>query len=107
MKSFICLGLFLFVTSVFADIIKVKGVKADGELERSLVLTTNLPEKVVLDCQSFIQGLRFGEGADATVLMMEEWECGELQGRVKNSVRRFQKHCIDIEADTIRSDYSC
>lgn len=78
----------------------------DGELERSFVLSTNLPDKVVLDCQSFIQGLRIGEKENAIIYMLDPYECESVQERVRKSLRRLQNHCIDVEED-IRADYSC
>lgn len=107
MKKFVCLGLILMTTSLFAEIIQVKKMKRDGELERSYLLVTNLPETIVLDCQSFIQGLRFGEGESASTLLMDQWECEELHSRMKKSLNTFRKHCIDVEEDSIRADYSC
>lgn len=98
----------LLFTSIlsFAGEIRVKKMTRDGELERSFVLTTNLSEAVVLDCQSFIQGLRVGEFEAAYTYLLEPWECEELQKRVKSSLRKFQHHCIDVE-DDIRADYTC
>lgn len=81
-------------------------MKQDGELERSFVLTTNITQKVVLDCQSFIQGLRIGEFEEAFTYLLDPWECEELQNRVKSSLRKRQEHCIDVE-DEIRSDRTC
>lgn len=94
-------------TTLWAEVIQVKKMKRDGELERSYILVSNLPEKLVLDCQSFIQGLRFGEGADASTLLMDQWECEELHKRIKRSVSSLRKHCIDVDEDSIRADYSC
>lgn len=98
----------LFITSIvsYAGEIRVKKMTGDGELERSYVLNTNLSEKVVLDCQSFIQGLRVGEFEAAYTYLLEPWECEELQKRVKSSLRKFQHHCIDVEEE-IRADYTC
>jgi hypothetical protein len=98
--------LFLSFLELHAGEIRVKKMVKDGELDRSFVLKTNLADKVVLDCQSFIQGLRIGEFEEAHVFLMEPDECAGLQQRVKGSLRKFQNHCIDVEAD-IRADYSC
>ena len=78
----------------------------DGELERSFVLRTNLPEKVVVDCQSFVQGLRIGEYENAFTYLLNTEDCEGLQNRIRSSLKRFQKHCIDVQ-DDIRSDRSC
>lgn len=97
--------LFTFLTS-YGEEIKVRKMKGDGELERSFILTTNLSDKVVLDCQSFIQGLRVGEFESAYTYLLEPEECDALTNRVKASLRKFQKHCIDVDQD-IRADYAC
>lgn len=78
----------------------------DGELERSFVLKSNLKEKVVLDCQSFLQGLRIGTYEDGAFFMMGAEDCEALYTRMKGSLRSFQKHCVDVE-DEIRADYTC
>ncbi len=96
------------VVSTFAVAIEIqiKSVSPDGELDRSMVLHTQLPEKVVLDCQSFIQGLRVGEQQNATIFIMDPFECEGMQDRVKASLERSLFHCIDVDSD-IRSDYTC
>jgi hypothetical protein len=106
MKVLFGLVLALTVSVGFAAEIKVKKMTKDGELERSFILKTNLKEKVVLDCQSFIQGLRVGEYEEATTFMLDPEECDNLQARLKGSLRKLQNHCIDVE-DDIRADYSC
>lgn len=106
MKKLIGLILLLSVSNTIADEIRVSKMKQDGELERSFVLTTNITQKVVLDCQSFIQGLRIGEFEEAFTYLLDPWECEELQNRVKSSLRKRQEHCIDVE-DEIRSDRTC
>lgn len=106
MKKLFGLILLLSFSNTFADEIRVSKMRQDGELERSLVLTTNLPQKVVLDCQSFIQGLRIGEYEEAFTYLLDPWECEELQKRVKSSLRKRQEHCIDV-GDEIRSDRTC
>ena len=106
MKYLFGLVLLLSVLKSHAEEIRVKKMSRDGDLERSFVLQTNLSEKVVLDCQSFIQGLRIGEYEEAHTFMLEPDECEDLQVRVRKSLRRFQHHCIDVESD-IRADYTC
>jgi hypothetical protein len=102
------IGLFLLLISFSASAfeIKVKKMMRDGELDRSFVLATQLEDKVVLDCQSFIQGLRIGEAESAVHFLMEPFDCESLQDRIRSSNRRRQKHCIDVE-DDIRADYAC
>lgn len=101
------LGVIFFLSfSALAEEIKVSKMTQDRDLERSFVLKTNLSQKVVLDCQSFIQGLRIGEQAQAYTYLLDEQECHGLQKRIRSSLRKFQHHCIDI-ADDIRSDRTC
>lgn len=106
MKALIGFVLFLSILELQAAEIKVSKMVKDGDLERSFVLKTNLSEKVVIDCQSFIQGLRVGEFEQAFTYLMDEEECGALQKRISDSLKKRQKHCIDVE-DDIRSDRSC
>jgi hypothetical protein len=102
------IGLVLLVTFVelHAAEIRVKKMTKDGDLDRSFVLKTNLTEKVVIDCQSFIQGLRVGEFEQAHTFMLDEADCDGLQSRIRSSVQKKREHCIDVEED-IRADYSC
>ncbi|WP_408096935.1 hypothetical protein ACJVC5_18015 [Peredibacter sp. HCB2-198] len=96
----------LSLLQAIAGEIRVKKMVKDGELERSFILQTNLQEKVVIDCQSFIQGLRIGEYENAFFYMMDPNECESLQGRIRGSLRKLQQHCIDVDQD-IRADYAC
>lgn len=100
----LCLLVFSFSTLAFE--IKVSKMTPDREMERAFVLKTSLPEKVTLDCHSFLQGLRIGEYDSPDFYMLEAYECEELHFRIKDSLKRRQKHCIDVEED-IRADYSC
>jgi hypothetical protein len=61
-------------------------------------LRTSLDEKVVLDCQSFIQGLLFGPLGDSAI-MLEEWQCDELTQEMKKSFNQFKKHCLEIDRE--------
>jgi hypothetical protein len=106
MKVIFGLVLFLTFLELHAVEIRVKKLARDGELERSFVLKTNMPERIVLDCQSFIQGLRVGEFESAYTFMLEPDECSDLHIRIKSSLRKFQNHCIDVDQD-IRADYTC
>lgn len=104
--KFIFLLMLCLSFSCFASEIRVKKMLKDGELDRSYILKTNLTEKVVLDCQSFIQGLRIGEYEEAYTYLLDPFECEDLQDRIKKTVRKSQEHCIDAEED-IRADYAC
>ena len=106
MKTIVTFFIISFSLSSWAEEIRVSKMSKDGELERSFVLKTNLKEKVVIDCQSFIQGLRIGEFEAAFTYLLEPEECEGLQNRIRTSLKRFQKHCIDVQ-DDIRSDRSC
>ncbi|HXH74531.1 MAG TPA: hypothetical protein VNJ08_06175 [Bacteriovoracaceae bacterium] len=106
MKFLLVMVLVCTTLNALGEEIKVQEMSADGELERSFVLTTSLPDKVVLDCQSFIQGLRIGEEEQAVFYLLDPHECEAMQDRVKASLKRQQLHCIDIDQD-IRSDYTC
>jgi hypothetical protein len=104
MKQFFILVFFsLLTTYAFAMELKVTALSQDGDLERSFVLTTSLPARVVLDCQSFIQGLYLG--GDHLVLLDPE-ECQGLQERVYTSLINAESHCIEVD-DELRSDASC
>lgn len=106
MKQLIGLVLIFSVFNVFAEEIRVSKMTKDGDLERSFVLKTNLPEKVVIDCQSFVQGLRIGEYEEAYTFLLDPEECDGLQQRIRNSLRKFKRHCIEVEYD-ILDDRSC
>ncbi len=96
----------LLSAGALADEIRVKKMTKDATLERSFILQTNLTEKVVIDCQSFIQGLRIGEGGNALVYLMDPEDCEELQGRMRTSLRKFRHHCMDVDTE-IHSDWTC
>lgn len=106
MKRLLSVILLASCLSALATEIKVNKMLRDGDMDRSFVLKTNLPEKVVIDCQSFIQGLRIGEYEAAHVYMMDPDECEGLQSRVRSSLKKSRHHCIDAE-DDIRADYIC
>ena len=106
MKFSTGLILLLLSLSISAFELQVKKMLKDGDLDRSFVLQTQVKEKVVLDCQSFVQGLRIGEFESAVFFLMDPFACEDLQSRIKSSNRRLQKHCIEITHD-IRADYTC
>lgn len=61
-------------------------------------LRTSLDEKVVLDCQSFIQGLLFGPLGESAI-MLEEWQCDELTQEMKKNLSQLKKHCLEVDRD--------
>lgn len=103
------LGLFLVLASVsaLAFEVKISGLKHEAQMERSFVLKTNLPHIVILDCQSFIQGLYIGPRSEGQFSMLDPYACEELHSRIKESLSHHQNHCLDMEADIILSDFSC
>jgi hypothetical protein len=60
------------------------------------VLHSSFPEKLTLDCQSFVQGIFFGEVFD-DIILLQEWECDELLNEMKKSLRRHKNHCIEFD----------
>ncbi len=91
---------------VHAVEVKVKKMTAERGFHYKFNLKTSLSDKVVLDCQSFIQGLTIGEKGSEVLYLLGPYECEALQNRIKGSLSKFQKHCLDLD-DEIRSDYSC
>jgi hypothetical protein len=86
--------------------VKISRMKVLPGLERSFLLETSLSERVVLDCQSFLQGLFVGQGEQEFYIMLEPYECEELSSRMKKTLRKRQKHCLDLE-EYLRADYAC
>ena len=81
--------------------------KSEGYSER-YDLQSSHSENVVLDCQSFVQGLLFGPVGE-TALMLQEWECGDLINEMKKSHRSLQGHClqVDLEHSVLESHEAC
>jgi hypothetical protein len=102
----IVFSLILLTGSAEALDFKVSRMQSQGEKDRSFILTTNLREKVVLDCHSFIQGLTIGDSRTGIFYLLDPWECEELAVRMRASLRRLQRHCVDAD-EVIRADYSC
>lgn len=106
MKQILILVLSCASFSLLGSEIRVQKMQREEGMERSFLLHTNISEFVVLDCQSFIQGLRIGEQENAHTFLLDPFECENLHKRIKSSLRRLQHHCIDVE-DDIRSDRTC
>jgi len=106
MKYLLATFVLAFLFDGNAAEIKVRRMQRDRDLERSHVLVTNIKEKVALDCQSFIQGLRIGEFEQAYTFLLESQDCEDLTLRIKSSLKKFRSHCIDVQ-DDIRSDRVC
>jgi hypothetical protein len=106
MKIILGFVLLLIIPLLNAEDIRVRKMLKDGALERSFVLKTNLTDKVVIDCQSFIQGLRIGEYEEAFTFLLDPEECEGLQNRIRGSLRKGTLHCIHVDQE-IQSDESC
>lgn len=102
MKLILGLIMLLCFIDAQADVIKVNKMTRESGWDARYVLITNLKKNVALDCQSFIQGLEIND----LLSVLDPDECEALQGRMRASLSRFQKHCIDLE-DGIRADYTC
>jgi hypothetical protein len=98
MKTVFAMILMLALYDASAVEFKVKRMNREAGYEARYELKTTLNEKVVLDCQSFIQGLLFGELGEG-VIMLQEWECQELLGDMKKSLHSFKRHCLEVDLD--------
>ncbi|MGE3609991.1 MAG: hypothetical protein AB7I27_10430 [Bacteriovoracaceae bacterium] len=106
MKKLTCAVLLIISTTLLAIEIEVSKMKNSQGMERSFDLTTSLDERVVLDCQSFIQGLMIGEHGKEHIFMLDAQECQDIYGRINSSLNARRHHCIDVE-DAVRGDYTC
>ncbi len=89
-----------------ADVLTVASMKNEPQMDRSFFLKTQLSDKVLLDCQSFLQGIYIGPRDGGAFYMMEPDECESLYHRIRASHRKFKKHCIEIE-EAVNSDEAC
>jgi hypothetical protein len=106
MKKILGLALILALP-VFAMEIKVDKMSPVKGFDRSYYLHTKSIEKqVILDCQSFVQGLTIGKGNAATFFLLEPQDCESLFLRTRESLKKLQKHCLDVE-NGVRADYTC
>jgi hypothetical protein len=91
---------------LMADVLSVSSMKNEPQMDRSFFLKTQLTDKVLLDCQSFLQGIYIGPRDGGAFFMMEPDECESLYNRIRGSHRKFKKHCIEIE-DAVNADETC
>ena len=99
--------LFLLVSfPVLAEVLTVRSMKNEPQMDRSFYLRTQLEDKVLLDCQSFLQGIYIGPRNGGAFYMMEPDECAGMYQRIRGSLKKFKKHCIRIE-DAVTSDEAC
>lgn len=96
MKMVFTMILMLALYDASAVEIKVKRMNRTPGFDQRYDLKTNMDEKVVLDCQSFVQGLLFGNLGEG-VIMLQEWECQELLTDMKKSLHGFKPHCMDVD----------
>ena len=104
MKTFLLM--LLVSLPLMADVLTVSGMKNEPSMDRSFILKTQLQDKVLLDCQSFLQGIYIGPRDGGAFFMMEPHECEALHNNIRSSLRKWKKHCIDIE-DAVNSDEAC
>jgi hypothetical protein len=104
MKTALLLTLLSF--PLLADVLTVSSMKNEPQMDRSFFLKTQLSEKVLLDCQSFLQGITIGPRDGGEFFMMEPDECESLYHRIRGSHKKFKKHCIEIEG-AVNSDETC
>lgn len=104
MKTFLLMLLVSFPLT--ADVLTVSRMKIEPSMDRSFILKTQLDDKVLLDCQSFLQGIYIGPRNGGAFYMMEPDECEALHNNIRGSLRKFKKHCIEIE-DSVNSDDAC
>lgn len=109
MKLNLLFSLLLFSFTIQSAEVRVTHMQLVPEYDTRYNLTTNLEQKVVLDCQSFIQGLFLGESGVEQTVMLEEWECAELGERMADSHRLKRSHCLDLDVDrlTLNSHQGC
>jgi hypothetical protein len=100
MKNISVLIFLLGFINAMAVEVEVSDMEVSAELEGRFDLETNHPQKVVLDCQSFIQGLFFGERGGEQVIMLEESECQQLVEDMHEGIGQYQRHCLEVDFDS-------
>ena len=108
MKTIFAMILVFALYDASALEIKVNRMNRSSGYSERYDLKTSFDDKVVLDCQSFIQGLLFGQVGER-VIMLQEWECQELIGDMKKSFSTFKKHCLEVdqERNVMDSHHTC
>lgn len=96
MKAVIAMILLLSLYDASAYEIRVSSMKRVSDSYSEYQLKTSLGHKVILDCQSFLQGLFLGDLGDE-VIPLEEGECQELVTSIKRSRMQFKKHCLNVD----------
>lgn len=98
MKTVFAFILFLALYDAQALEIQVEKMTLSEGFNERWELTTQVDDKIVLDCQSFIQGLLFGPVGDNGI-MLQEWECDELKTDMAKSLKKSKKHCLEVDLD--------
>jgi len=108
MKAVFAMILMLALYDASAAEIEVSRMNRVSGYSERYDLKTSLNEEVVLDCQSFIQGLLFGQLGESAILL-QEWECEELTQGMKKSFRHLKTHCleIDLESGVLLAQQTC
>lgn len=106
MKLILMSLLMLICFQISALEVQVSELQQRPQMDHQFSLMTSLNKKVILDCQSFIQGLSIGEVPQQIFYMLEPYECEDLYGRINSSLLLLKKHCLDLD-EIIRSDYTC
>ncbi len=91
---------------LMADVLTVSAMKGEPGFSQSFVLKTQLKDKVLLDCQSFMNGIYVGPRDGGHFFMLDAEECQNLYNNIRGSLLKFKKHCIEIE-DAVNHDEAC
>lgn len=108
MKTVFAMILMMALYDASAMEIKVSRLSRSQGYERRYDLKTDYNQKIVVDCQSFIQGVLFGPLGE-NAIMLQEWECDELVQDMKSSHNHLKKHCleVDLEQSLLVSQQTC
>lgn len=85
---------------------KVSGVQLHDGMDAKFELVTSLESRVILDCQSFVQGMSVGQNSLWLLYLLEPNECEDFYGRINKSLRSRKQHCVIVD-DIIQDDYTC
>lgn len=96
MKTIAAMILMFALYDASAVEVKVTRMSRESGYSERFELKTSMDEKVVLDCQSFIQGILVGPVGESAI-MLQEWECEELMHDMKKSLQKLKAHCIEID----------
>jgi hypothetical protein len=106
MKLYLGLILLFNWALVYGYEVQISKMNPTANMDNHFSLESNLDQQIILDCQSFIQGLTLGLTPEEKFYFLEPYECEDLSMRISGSLRQLKKHCLDVD-DIIRSDYTC